>query len=125
MIRFSTRQINTLIDAIRNYKTYLDYWKKNMSITSKVNLDNSINYLNGVNDALSINTVDDIENPDITWVYPMEINSRDKNGNRIAVIGISTQHREVVYQCELENKENWKILEEDMDTYQHLYAERF
>lgn len=122
MIRFSTRQLNTLIDAIRNYKIYLDYWEKNMSITSKVNLDNSINYLNGVNDALSITTVDDIENPDITWVYPMEINSRDRNSNRIAVIGINTHYRKVIYQCEFENKENWEILEEDMDTYQHLYA---
>ena len=114
MIRFSARQLNTLIDAIRNYKMYLDYWKKNMSITSKVNLDNSINYLNGVNDALSISTVDDIENPDITWVYPMEINSRDRNGNRIAVIGINTHCREVIYQCEFENKENWESNEKSI-----------
>ena len=46
----------------------------------------------------------------------------DKDGNRIVVIGINAHCREVVYQCELENKENWEILEKDMDTYQHLYA---
>ena len=99
MIKFTVRQLNTLMDAL--YSCYIATMELKFSSTPKSQSDYNLMemYLIGVCDALSLDYVNDNNYSERYYIYPSEIRAegRDENGNRIHIVTIDALSRKVIY----------------------------
>lgn len=122
MIKFSKRQLNTLLDAVHNLyiadNHFMEYTRhpKTDDSDAYANYKLCDKYMEGVQDALSILVYrDTVGYSERYHIYPMEAipDRRDDNGNAIEIMTVDALERRVIYN-----------LFEDDSSYSKKYAKK-
>lgn len=106
MVKFSQRQMNTLIDALGNFYIATTKFCMSGTVDSLNNYRREEQYLNGVLDALSIKVVEDsCGYKERYHIYPSEVckATLTDSGNKIEIMTIDALEKKVIYDISKDN----------------------
>ena len=113
MIKFTQRQLNTIIDACGAFYYYKKQLDKYQTVANMNMLQNYGQYMRGVEDALDISIMPNKDgNDEIFHVYPAGIASlscaRDYKNNKIEVLTVDAEKNKVIYELSKDTSEYGK-----------------